>query len=360
MYVLTSVVFILINIVAGGQCYECDFFENIKVSVIPKSRVPYFKMFAKKNFYGCFEQKQFDQVVVGISVVDQKISRIGDHAVHDLPELNSLSFYGCGIRDISRSAFENLPKLRVIRIDHGNLTTLSGGIFNDLPSLEDLSLFQNQISQIESSTFAAMTALKQVIFSRNQLTAIDSVWFFYSPNLTLLDVSYNKIQEINKYTFEFAPNLKDIFLDCNEIKHIGEKTFIHFDNIEIISLRHNKLTELNSNIFPNKFRVDVLYLNANFLNFIPQTLLEKLSIKVIDLAGNPWKCPCLNLIHKWLVQSNATLTNHFCKGDHFPVCFYDDGGNFCSETVDDKMTKSFLKSLRDLERPVDEECANLS
>lgn len=342
------------------QCTECNFFNDIKVVVTPKSRVPYFQQYTQKNFRGCFEQKKFDQVIVSLAVVDQHVIELGDHAVHDLSHLTSLSFTGCGIKNISKRAFENLPKLKDIHFDHCNLTTISGGIFNDLPSLEDLSFIQNQISEVKAQAFAAMSSLKQIIFARNELDEIGSLWFEENSNITLLDFSYNKIQEINKLSFRSTPKLKDLLLDYNQIKYVGEATFSNLFEMELLSLRHNKIVELNPNIVGNSFRIKLLYLNANFLNFLSHELLKKISVEVLDLAGNPWKCPCLSKIQVWVRQINATLNNSgYCRGHHIPQCFFNTGEDSCSEAVDVKMTERFFQELKNLNEPVAEECANV-
>ncbi|XP_045477780.1 phospholipase A2 inhibitor beta-like isoform X1 [Harmonia axyridis] len=360
-YVTCSVLLIISYLSVGRQCYECNFFKKISVFVTPKSIVPYLKMYTKNNFSGCFEPKNFDVVVYHLSVVDQIIPELGDHAVYDLPQLMELSFTGCNIKNISLRALENLPKLRIIHINHGNLTSISAGIFNDLLNLEDLDLSHNEISYIQIHTFLHMTSLKQVILSSNKLSSIENDWFSDNPNLTLIDLSYNSIKKIDNFTFLSTPNLKDLFLDYNQINHIGKKTFYGLTNMEIVSLRHNRIALLDANIIPNNFQVHMLRLNANFLNFLSHDFLKKIKVNALELTGNPWICPCLNQIEDWMRQWNVTsLNGGYCKRHNIPKCIYDNSDNICLEILSSEITESYLGKLKNLKIPVDDECANLS
>ncbi|XP_053135143.1 platelet glycoprotein Ib beta chain [Hemicordylus capensis] len=71
-------------------------------------------------------------------------------------------------------------------------------------------------------------------------------------------------------------------------------------------------TELTDDTMPTSFRpsTTILYLNSNYLTFIPNGLFDDLkSLQMVHLRQNPWHCDCNILyLRAWLQwQQNRTL-----------------------------------------------------
>ncbi|KAK9873795.1 hypothetical protein WA026_002153 [Henosepilachna vigintioctopunctata] len=353
-------VLVFVNTFTNSGGTKCDFFQNITIRLTPKTRFPYPKTYEVNNFSGCFEQTAFEETIKRLIVYDQNVEYIGDHAVHNMPELNTLGFNGCKINSISTRAFRDLPKLKELYIRFGNLTKIWSTVFNEITSLEIIDLYGNEISKIEVYAFGYMENLKQVIVSKNKLDKLYGIWFQNSSNIELLNFSENRIANISRFVFSKMSKLKDIFLDFNEISYIEDTAFENLKNLTYLGLSHNRLMVLDAKIFPETLYIEFLMINANYLNYLSNELLKKLSVKEMTLEGNPWKCPCLDRIHKWILKSNSTIrSTNFCIGDNIPRCFYSDEDQFCSETNDVDMTKSYLKTLKGLKKPLSNFCARL-
>ncbi|KAJ8981505.1 hypothetical protein NQ317_016502 [Molorchus minor] len=202
------------------------------------------------------------------------------------------------------------------------------GIFtNELtPSLEILQLDNNEIYNIEDSSFSNLTKFKKIDLEQNRLEFWRPEWFE------------------NTLSLEF-PKLKEIWFNYNEITMIQEDAFKEVRYLEYLGVAHNRLTKIEAISFPNTLRISTLFINANYLNYMTDKVLQKLAAVKIVMDYNPWKCECLD---------------HVCKETIYrTVLFLKNSTGTCTDTVDDELTQRYIGLLRNLSNPVDLTCAQL-
>lgn len=217
--------------------------------------------------------------------------------------------------------------------------------------MEVLRLHNNKIDVIENEAFTNLTSLKRVYGSHNELEYWNREWFGDSRVLEIMDFQVNKIRTIPRRAFASMPKLRQIYFDFNEIQTIQADAFKGLRYLEYLGLRNNRLKEIKEDIFPNTLKIRTLLISANYLNFIANEVLRKISVKDIVMDYNPWKCSCLDRIHYWIHISNATLRkNYGCyEGINAPVCAVPKAySQTCLEYVDDDLTQTYLRVLRSL------------
>lgn len=248
---------------------------------------------------------------------------------------------------VTLKTFGNLP-LKSIRIDHGRIINIEAGSFsrmldltevyivdNDLRSvskgvfnylnIETLALSNNKIRLLEDGAFANMKNLKHLYLDGNLITNFQSnLLMNYKNQLETLHIQSNSIRLIDRNTFKGFINLRVLNLSNNRIDMILNYSFEELLNLESLALANNFLRDLNAEIFPlnpfpylSKFNIG----NNRFSHLTTETLEKVKNVKYISIAGNPWQCPCLNLILMWTGEYNIT---HVCDGDYFkglrPIC----------------------------------------
>lgn len=226
-----------------------------------------------------------------------------------------------------------------------------------------LRIHHNLLDQIANDAFANLTHLKKIYGSNNQLEYWNREWFSDSRALEIMDFQNNKIRLLPRRAFEAMPKLKQIYFDDNEIRTIQADAFKGLTYLEYLGLRNNRLKEINENIFPNKLKVRTMLISANYLNYLENEVLKKVSVKEIELEFNPWKCSCLDRIYYWLYKTNATKRHSKAcfEGKSAPECAVPKTySHTCLEYVDDELTQRYIKVLKDIASlPRDHGCAQL-
>ncbi|XP_044262230.1 phospholipase A2 inhibitor-like [Tribolium madens] len=229
-----------------------------------------------------------------------------------------------GVKTIENEAFAHLPKLNKLRITQTKLTKITKNVFNNLP-IETLSLSQNQITTIEKFAFANMTNLKKLFLDGNNLTVFNVPDYLTQPEtLERLWLHQNQISEVTNYMLEGLTNLKILNLGFNSISRIEPKTFEQTPKLETLVLTNNQLTVMDGAMLPTTGlqNLKILYMDHNRLMFLSSNFLFRLnSLKLMSIGGNPWQCPCLDLVLRWLHDNDVRLK---CDKDFFggkrPVC----------------------------------------
>lgn len=309
---------------------------------------------------GCLEDALFPNRTVQVIYVRNQddIKSLGKNTVKNMKSLETLSFWGCPIESITPNLVHKASKLKNFQISYGNIKEIPRGAFYNIPALEMLRIHNNQIDLIEDLSFANLRNLKRIHASTNKLESWNREWFTNTTNLKVLDFQFNRIRTIPRRAFETLTKLSEIYFDYNGISIIHSGAFKGIRKLTYLGLRDNRLKEIKGDIFPNNLKIRTLLLDANYLNFLSNEVLQKISAKNITLDNNPWKCPCLDRILFWVNQSNGTVREtKDCFSGRIPVCAYSsEYSQTCLEYVDQKVTERYYKALDSLNPPLPDYC----
>ncbi len=185
--------------------------------------------------------------------------------------LHTLHMSYCSIRAISKGAFNNLNKLRVLDLRGNVLSDLDPVVLSHLSSLVDLDLSHNQLSDV-SGLLLHKPKLKKLRLQHNQLTSLPKLSSTNShqlQNLESLNLNTNPLGELQPVSFFAAvPSLTSLHLANTQLRSLPGDVFVNLHHLKVLNLADNSLAE------------------------IPAASLKPLqrSVVTLDLSGNPINC----------------------------------------------------------------------
>lgn len=361
MCLIALILIQLLLLFVYSESLTCNSFNNVLITAQERNKTPF-----NTTIYGCIERKSFvNKSVSSLMIRDQQIDVIGVDAVRHLVQLETFVILDCksSIKDIKSGSFRNVPNLKNFKITNCGLTYIRNGIFDAMWTIQRIYIHDNVINAIEDEAFTNLPTLKIVDVNNNQLKIWSNKWFTITNSTALetLNFQFNKIETLPKWAFVNMKSLRKIYMDYNEISAIGEGAFKNLTKLQYLGLKYNRLKKISANVFSNNIKIKTLLIDVNFLNYLSNKLLKKLTVVEISLHNNPWNCRCLNTITAWVHKINGTIRSAYpCTGDNIPVCaFSATPSSTCSETVDDVVTKRFLDSLKTVKPPLQQFCARL-
>ncbi|XP_027727238.1 toll-like receptor 5 [Vombatus ursinus] len=251
-----------------------DFGRAINATKISSLLLDYHVMGAGFGFHNLKEPDQDTFAALGMSsVINMDISH---------GHIFSLNFH----------LFETLKELKVLSISHNKVNKIAKEAFYGLDSLQVLNLSYNLLGELYQSDFYGLHKVAYIDLQRNHIGMIQEKTFKHLKNLETLDLRDNAIKTVN-----FLPNLNTSFLSGNKL--------VDFQNVHIIAefldLAQNRLENLNDlytllQIPGLKF----LILNQNRFSFchqqygpsknhtIEQLYLSENMLQLVWQAGSCW------------------------------------------------------------------------
>ncbi|KAM8819619.1 toll-like receptor 5 [Rhynchonycteris naso] len=329
-----------------------------------------------------------------------------------LKELKVLNLSHNKINKIANEVFYGLDKLQVLNLSYNLLGELYNLNFYGLPNVAYIDLQKNHIGIIQDNTFRSLGRLNTLDLRDNALKTINfipnvSTIFLGGnklvtlPNIELaanfIQLSENRLESLeNLYFLLQIPHLQILILNQNRFSSCPQThTLSGSLSLEQLFLGENMLQlawETGScwDVFRGLSRLQVLYLNSNYLNFLPPGVFSSLvalrglslnsnrltvlspgdlppnlkildvsrnqllspdpnvfaSLSVLDITHNKFICECeLSTFIKWLNQTNVTIF-----GSHADIyCTYPNslsGTSLYSLSTEGCDEEESLKSLR--------------
>ncbi|XP_008072476.1 toll-like receptor 5 [Carlito syrichta] len=237
------------------------------------------------------------------------------------------------IFSLNRRLFETLKDLKVLNLAHNKINKIAREAFNGLDNLQVLNMSHNLLGELYNSNFYGLPKVAYVDLKNNHIGVIQDQTFRVLENLSTLDLRDNALKTIN-----FIPSISDIFLSSNKLVtlpnisltasfiHLSENRLEHLDvlyfllqvpRLQILILNQNRLsfcsqsqstsenpsleqlflgenmlqlaweTGLCWNVFKGLSHLQVLYLNNNYLNFLPPGIFSSLiALRGLSLNSN--------------------------------------------------------------------------
>ncbi|VTJ66455.1 Hypothetical predicted protein [Marmota monax] len=279
-----------------------------------------------------------------------KINRIADKAFYGLENLQILNISYNLLGELYNSNFEGLRSVAYIDLQKNHIGIIQDQTFRFLKELHTLDLRDNALK-----TISFIPDLLTVFLGGNKLVTLPNVNFKANfihlaenklENLAdlyeLLRVSQLQILILNQNRFSscspsHAPsgnrNLKQLFLGENMLQLVWETGFCWdvfkgLSQLQILYLNNNYLNFLPPGVFSDLTALRGLSLNSNRLTVLPPGSLPAnleildisrnhllspdpglfASLSMLDITHNEFICECeLRTFISWLNQTNVTL-----------------------------------------------------
>lgn len=327
--ILVLCLWLTVRVSSKSGNVDCDNFFASTVVTINKNAQPY------------WFQKKYDACIDGSS-----ISKLSARTLH---------FSGDSIKKIF-----NFEKVAKVFLDNLALNELPDIV--NLPSLKKVSASSNNLTHVQR-TFLKGSPATELIFSSNRIQSFDdsaigenvetlhltcnhlatfsSTWFRNPAKLTELNLGGNKLTALADNMFKDFINLKDLELRNNEIVTLGFGSISGPTKMRFLQLAYNKIYEIKEDVFGPNISIEVMDVQYNRLSFMHQATMDKLKVNRLLIWGNPWQCPCKDIIQKWLNDSSIGIIR-----DEDPTCIYAETfSKHCVPFVDQKLYDDFIKNF---------------
>ncbi|XP_031710643.1 leucine-rich repeats and immunoglobulin-like domains protein 1 [Anarrhichthys ocellatus] len=214
------------------------------------------------------------------------------------------------LTSINAEAFDSLPNLRELRLDHNELTSIpdlgqaaskivslylhhnrirsiDGRRTRELSSVETLDLSNNDLTELRGHCFPAGLQIKDLYLSNNKISALElGALDHLGSTLQLLRLSRNRISQIPVKAFQL-PRLTQLELNRNRIRQVEGLTFQGLSSLEVLKLQRNSITKLTDGAFWDLAKMKVLHLDYNSLSEVNSGSLYGLtSLQQLFLSNN--------------------------------------------------------------------------
>ncbi|XP_004578673.2 toll-like receptor 5 [Ochotona princeps] len=213
------------------------------------------------------------------------------------------------INKIASEAFYGLNKLQILNMSHNLLGELYSADFDGLPELTYIDLQKNHIGIIQTRTFQSLEKLSMLDLRDNALTTISSL-----PSIPTLLLANNKLASLS----DTHLTAKFLQLTENRLENLDELYFLlQIPQLQILILNENRLSSCTQShpltenlsleqlfltgnmlqlawesgcgwdLFQGLSHLQILYLDDNYLNFLPPGLFSNLTaLKILNLSSN--------------------------------------------------------------------------
>ncbi|XP_070257293.1 toll-like receptor 5 isoform X2 [Myotis yumanensis] len=240
------------------------------------------------------------------------IFSLGFRLFEALQDLKVLNIGHNKINTIAREAFYGLDNLQVLNMSFNLLGELYDPTFYGLPNVAYIDLQKNHIGIIQDETFRSLQGLQTLDLRDNALKTIHFI-----PSIPTLFLGGNKLVTLpnTRFTASFVQ------LSENRLERVDELYFLfQIPHLRVLALNQNRLSLCASSpspgppsgnlsleqlflgenmlqlawetgscwdVFQGLARLQLLFLNNNYLNFLPPGVLSHLvALRVLSLNGN--------------------------------------------------------------------------
>lgn len=236
-------------------------------------------------------------------------------------KINTIILAQNNIKAIFNRAFQELGYLQILDLSGNSLNELKGGMFFGLRLIRKLFLFNNDINNIETNAFNGMMNLDTLSLNGNSLKSVNKDMFGLSlPKLRKLLLSKNNIKTLSADSFASVPNLEYLSLSHNEITIFEDNTFQKLSKLRKLHIGHNLVVNFDESMMNDLEGLTEFLFDHNKITFIPDCKHQFPNLIKTAVEGNPWQCPCLDEIIKFLEQKKVTYRKQFYFEGTKPVC----------------------------------------
>ncbi|XP_058980029.1 toll-like receptor Tollo [Musca domestica] len=224
-----------------------------------------------------------------IDLSHNKIANLPSAIFSGLGRLVNLNLARNGMNFIADRAFEGLVSLQVVDLSENRLTSLPPELFSEAKFVKEIYLKNNSINVLAPGLFSELSDLLVLDMSANELNSqwVNSATFVGLKRLVLLDLSANKISKLEANLFRSLTSLQVLKLEENYIDHIPDGAFTDLTNLHTLILSNNRISTIGPNTFRGLYGILVLSLDYNRISKIDtQALKNCSSIQDLHLNGN--------------------------------------------------------------------------
>ena len=253
----------------------------------------------------------YPELMIELTFSFNRIIHIDPHAFDMLPELQALNLEHTNLVALQPAVFEKLHKLRWLSLSYNGFSTFPEDVFKGLINLNYLSISANVLSILPSKLLHDLVKLEEIKLNKNLLSTLNITFFQGLKRLKILDLSTNKLNYLPVGLFKNLSNLRKLLLKNNRLVtfqsahvqdmesltslHLADNELLEVSNnfceglksLKELNLKRNKMSFLDKHTFQGFGNPYAIRLSENLLSEIPVNLFQNLeSLRILLLPRN--------------------------------------------------------------------------
>ncbi|XP_053389471.1 G-protein coupled receptor GRL101-like, partial [Mercenaria mercenaria] len=227
-----------------------------------------------------------------------KLDSVLQQPVLDFIVLSILNVSGCGIKVITRNAFNRLRNLQLLDISYNLIRILPDRVFSSLKQLKTLHIQGNYyLSRIDPNAFQNLFFIRELNLANSLLTKI-SANTFAGLKLKNIDLSNNKLEDIQPFAFNnLSANI--INFEGNTIESLNKDIFTGVIDLKLLRTPSFKFCCIRPNYVDENNCIPTRDEFSSCEDLMRHSVLQFLLwlVGMLALLGN-----CLSLIYRLKVD----------------------------------------------------------
>ncbi|XP_049631582.1 platelet glycoprotein V [Suncus etruscus] len=232
-------------------------------------------------------------VLQRLILVDSPVARVAPGAFDDLRRLKTLRLSRDGLVQLPRGLLARLEQLEQLFLDRNALRSLEPDAFAPLARLQELSLSHNRLSALPAALFAGLGRLRALDLSANALAHLPPGLFGALGRLERLALHDNQLAALDAGLLRALRSLRALHLHRNRLQAVAPRAFDGLASLGNLTLQENRLRALPPALFLPARGLEELRLERNQLQALPGDAFAALPrLRLVLLGHNPWRCDC--------------------------------------------------------------------
>jgi Leucine-rich repeat (LRR) protein len=175
-----------------------------------------------------------------VSMFDQHTPLIPRIICEQFPNIQILSTFSCGIKELFPNSIANCKNLAFIGIFADLVRTIHDGFLDNQHALQMALFFENMIEAIPAGLFRNTPNVFEIDFMGNRISQLPAGVFSSLHQLRSLNIRNNDITTINSNAFSATMrDFETLLAERNQIKAIDRRWFENAVNLESVWMFDN-------------------------------------------------------------------------------------------------------------------------
>ena len=227
------------------------------------------------------------------------------------PSLKILDMSDNYLDHFTHANFAGYYNLESLKLGGNNIRTIGNSMMN-LTHLSQLLLNRNGLVQLLADDLKTLSNLKELRLEDNQLLSqfVGSLQFLIKINL--IDLRRNHDLCVNSRCRGMFQNLKQLstlYLGSTRFITLESDIFLGLYNLQFLDLSLNLLSYIHPDVFvPLRNLTDLILTNNRLTTFMFGTFRHLISLRNLNLQGNPFTCNCeMFWFSQWMISTDVNV-----------------------------------------------------
>ena len=212
------------------------------------------------------------------------ITTLQEQDLNGLVAVEYLLLHGNSLTSLPEQGFSGLTSLKELWLQDNSLSMLPEEVFQGLNSLQNIYLYRNSLSTLPPKVFRGLGNLRELRLWGNSLTSLPEGIFQGLSKLEDLQLGANQLNQLPEGIFNGLDNLRSLWLSLNPLSELPDGVFNSLSRLEELRLSRNGLEDLSKNLLGGLDNLRLLVLFANPLQNLPEGILDD----VLDTLGGDY------------------------------------------------------------------------